>query len=159
MGWQRRGTFAGHKAREAGRPWPVVVSSMWVMGYGVGHVWAPGFMGLPIVVVGVVLITEAIETAELVVGVAILSGCRCGTADCINLATDIQNSKTTLHSSLLRLPQSFVFKSTVVLEIRLHCCKISAICCRVDNTRASLRSCMRCSCTGRLPTTHAPTLL
>ena len=47
------------------------------------------------------------------------------TADCINLATDIQNSKT----SLLRLPQSFVFKSTVVLEIRLFCCKISAICC------------------------------
>ena len=30
------------------------------------------------VVVGAVLITEAIETAELVVDVAILSGCRCG---------------------------------------------------------------------------------
>ena len=52
------------------------------------------------------------------------------TADCRsrNLATDIQNSKTKLlHSSnsLLRLPQSFVFKSTVVLEIRFYCCKIS----------------------------------
>ena len=33
------------------------------------------------VVVGAVLITEAIETAELVVGVAILSGCRCGRVD------------------------------------------------------------------------------
>ena len=63
------------------------------------------------VVVGAVLIPEAIETAELVVGVAILSGCRCG---------------------------------------------------RVDNTRASLRSDCELHalhCTGRLPTTHAPTLL
>ena len=82
MGWQRRGTIAGHKAREAGRPWPVVVSSVWATGWPrVGHVWAPGFTGLPMVVVGAVLITEAIETAELVVGVAILSGCRCGRVD------------------------------------------------------------------------------
>ena len=33
MGWQRRGTIAGHKAREAGRPWPVVVSSVWATGW------------------------------------------------------------------------------------------------------------------------------
>ena len=38
------------------------------------------------------------------------------------IATDIQLNFTQFP---LRLPQSFVFKSTVVLEIRLYCCRIS----------------------------------